>query len=472
MPVSKQVIGSTSRSGLRDPEKFFAIPHEAQLATVRKLTDGGEGVAKLISYAVEHQLKDGRISEVELFEILSDYLDKPEFKNQYKEDPLNYDGWSKYVAGKDIEALWELVLKLPEDISHVLIEHLPENARLSNGIPKHVLDGMSNRQLETLFFRSDIGLESFRKQKLFEAAQRDGEEKDDAIDGMRTAAITHAFDLTIEEFAGILAKPDKPRVKTLKELSMVAGDLRLCLFEAIHDALFASEVSPSDYEDAEWAMRSFERKLEKLRGWPDKRDKELKELRLYRLAMQAVPWKKGEKGYPPSGELAFLEETIVEGDTWATFAAFSRKWGQAYHRTKGLEKYLPKILEAGEEDDFSLDEDVIDDTEPIADRIANKESEPFAKEEESTPTKVLGKLAGMTVTQEKMLEAVNAIKTEFTELRYLQGKTLEAVNAAKAELTEFETFLQMATRLYMDRNRVAGRVVNCEAVISPHSLQG
>ena len=269
MPVSKQVIGSTSRSGLRDPEKFFAIPHEAQLATVRKLTDGGEGVAKLISYAVEHQLKDGRISEVKLFEILSDYLDKPVFKNQYKEDPLNYDGWSKYVAGKDIEALWELVLKLPEDISHVLIEHLPENAGLSNGIPKHVLDGISNRQLETLFFRFDIGLESFRKQKLFEAAQRDGEEKDDAIDGMRMAAITHAFDLTIEEFAGILAKPDKPRVKTLKELSMVAGDLRLCLFEAIHDALFASEVSPSDYEDAEWAMRSFERKLEKLRGWPD-----------------------------------------------------------------------------------------------------------------------------------------------------------------------------------------------------------
>jgi hypothetical protein len=50
-----------------DPEKFFALPHEARLAGVRGLTGSGETVAQLVAYAVEHQLKDGRLSEVENF---------------------------------------------------------------------------------------------------------------------------------------------------------------------------------------------------------------------------------------------------------------------------------------------------------------------------------------------------------------------------------------------------------------------
>ncbi len=146
-----------------DPEAFFDLPHEARLAKVRKLTYGGQKVAKLVSHAVEHSLKDGKISEIELFEILADYLNKPEFKSRYTEDQLCYDGVGEFLAGKDIEALWELVPKVPENISHVLIEHLPESAGLSSGIPKHVLDGMNDLQLETLFYRSDISLKKLRK---------------------------------------------------------------------------------------------------------------------------------------------------------------------------------------------------------------------------------------------------------------------------------------------------------------------
>lgn len=113
-------------SEMRDPEKFFALPHEARLAKVRRLTGQGEGIAKIITCAVEHQLKEGRISEIELFEILSDYLNKPEFKSRHADDRFGYDGWGKFTAGKDIESLWELVLKVPENISHVIIELLPE----------------------------------------------------------------------------------------------------------------------------------------------------------------------------------------------------------------------------------------------------------------------------------------------------------------------------------------------------------
>lgn len=412
-----------------DPEKFFALPHEARLAKVRRLTGGGEEVAKLVFYAVEHLLKDRRLSEIELFEILSDYLNKPEFKDRYIKDRLSYDGFGEYLAGKDVEALWELVLKVPENISHVLIEHFPESAGLSSGLPERVLSGMSDRQLATLLYRSDIGLEEFRKQKFLEASESDDEEKDYVKDHMQSAAITHAFDLTNEEFVEILSKPDKPRVRILKNLSMMAQDLRLCLYEAIHDALVVSDVSAigTDYEYAEWAKRTFERRLEELKGW--RRDKELRELRLYRVAVQAVPWKKGGKGYPPSDELAFLEEAVVEGDTWATFASFSKKWDETYYQTKRLERYLPRIWEAGEEDDFTLDEDDVDDADRLAVRVANRLSDLLAAVgsepdgEESKIAQALGKLSGhVTLAQEKTLEGVKSVKAELADVKQAHGR--------------------------------------------------
>ena len=411
-------------SDFDDPEKFFALPHEARLAKMRRLTGGGEEVANLVSYAAEHLLKDGKLSEIEIFEILSDYLVKPDLKDRYIKDRLNYDGFGEYLAGKDIEALWGLVLKVPENISHVLIEHLPESAGLSSGIPRHILSGMSDRQLATLLYRSDVGLEELRKQKFFEASESDDEKKDYAKHHMQCAAITHAFDLTNEEFAEILSKPGEQRVRILKDLSMMAQGLRLCLYEAIHDALFVSEVSPmgSDYEHAEWAKRTFERKLEELKGW--QRERELRELRLYRLAVQAVPWKRGEKGYPPTDELAFLAEAIVEGGTWATFAAFCKKWDEARYRTNRLERSLPKIWEAGEEDDLTLDEDDVDEADRLANRVATKLSdilvaagtEPYG--DESKLAQVLDKLSGhATVAQEETLETAHSVRDELAGLR-------------------------------------------------------
>ena len=177
-----------SDSEIDDPETFFALPHEARLAKVRRLTGSGKEVAKLISYAVNHQLKDGRVSEVELFEILTDYLNKPEFKESYVERQRSYDGFARVQSSKDIEALWELVLKVPENLSHVIIEHLPESAGLGSDIPKQVLEGMSDRQLQTLFYRADIGLDKFRKKKFFEITEGGGEGKDYAKDAVTLTA--------------------------------------------------------------------------------------------------------------------------------------------------------------------------------------------------------------------------------------------------------------------------------------------
>lgn len=386
----------TSDPELYDSDKFFALPHEARLAKVRRLTSDGKTIAELISHAVDNQLKDGKVSEIELFEILTDYLNKPEFKSAYVKDRLSYDGGDAYLRGRDIESLWELVLKVPEGIAHEIIEHLPERAGLSSGIPKKVLKEMSDHQLMTLLFREDIGLENVRKTVFFDSGKTDEDGKDVAKEMLRGAAIYRNFDLTNEEFADILAKPKKQRVRDLEDLGQSAEDLRLCLYEAIYDARFKS---PS--------MRNFERKLTQLKGW--QRQEQLKELKLYRLAAQVVPWKKNVKGDPPSDELAFLKDVIVEGDTWATFMAFSDEWDKQYQR-KRLEKHLPAIWEAGEEDDIVYDEDDVDNSRGLADRVAGL-------------VEAVGKLtAHTTVAQERAQKAIDSIKQELVELRQAPTK--------------------------------------------------
>jgi hypothetical protein len=120
----------------------------------------------------------------------------------------------------------------------------------------------------------------------------------------------------------------------------MANDLSLCLFDAIHDALFNTNVGLfGGWEDAEFARKALKRKLATLQGW--RREEELRELRLYRLARWAVPWQDTAQGDPPSGELAFLAESMGQGDTWGMFMAFSKEWRSRSWQTKKLVKASP-----------------------------------------------------------------------------------------------------------------------------------
>jgi hypothetical protein len=336
------------------PDYFFSLPQEARLAKVRCLGGWGEKIVNLISHSVDHQLKDGTVSEIELFEILSDYLNNPGFSAHYKSDELSYDGYGEYLKGKDIVALWNLVLKVPERISYVLIQKLPEEAGLQSSIPEDVINGLNDRQLAELLYRKDIGLEKLRKKIFFEA----NEERWD----VKNAASSYNFNLTYQEFAQILAKPQKEKLVDLRYLTSANG-LSLCLYEAIHDALFISE----DWEHGEFAIRSFGRRLSELQDY--ERDKEIRELRLYSLAKRSVPWNKSKDAYPPTGELEFLTKSIVEGDTWATFMAFSAAWGMQ-RDSSNLERYLPRINE--------IDEDTTDETK-VDERQKPDHSKPFTK---------------------------------------------------------------------------------------------
>lgn len=346
---------------IKDPQLFFSLPHEARLAKVRKLRGGGEAIASLIAYALDNCLEQGQVSEIELYEILADYIVKPSFREDYGEGRWanRYDGFGEYMVGKDVEALWALVIKVPEGISRVLIEHLPEKAGLSPGIPQNILEKLTPAQLETLLYRKDIVLKDFRK-KIFEQST-------ERLDSVRSAAISCNFDLSYDDFSKILARPDSQKIDLLRDLSVMAGDLSLIFYEALYDIL--STVDDSWSQAFGMAQIAFEIKIENLTG--SQRKKQLRELRLYRLAKQAVPWETGEKGYTPRDKLEFLANLCVDGDTWATFRNFSNEWAKRWDAEK-LEKFLPRIHEVEEGDKEEAFGDGTDDHDEIMIRVEKR----------------------------------------------------------------------------------------------------
>lgn len=374
----------------KDADSFFELPQEARLAKIRLMVGGGKWIASLISEAVDKQLKDGTVSETELYEILADYLTKPAFRERYADTRTSYDGYNEYTKGSDIESLWELVPKLPASLSFLLIENLPEASGLKSEIPKNVIDAMTDTQLEMLLGRKDIGLKELRKELFWEGGDRN--------ERIRSAAVRVNFNLDNDEFAKILARPPKERVPILEDLGMMAQDLRLCIYDAIHDALFASDVSPfgGDYEYALLARDQLKRRLKELKDW--ERETELTDLRLYRLAHTAMPWDPKKAGSSPSGVLEFFAEEIVAGDTWATFMAFSKAWRKKRDELdyeedpiaakNNLLRYLPRIYEIeGDLSDLNLfagiDEQLKDIRQVIDSTYAQKYEELLAGHEQT-----------------------------------------------------------------------------------------
>ena len=84
-----------------------------------------------------------------------------------------------------------------------------------------------------------------------------------------------------------------------------------------------------------------------------------------------------------------------------------------------MEKHLPKIWEVGEDDDVIIDEEDVDDSERLADRVANRLSDlltPPGGETDGNESMLANALAKLsthtTVAQEKAIEATNEIKTQ------------------------------------------------------------
>ena len=322
---------------LKDPAKFWGSPREARLAKVSALSGVGSGscMAKLVQFAIDTGLSKSKNNQEEIWEVLCEYVLHLRCKDWFKGYRPSYDGYFEYQKWESIEELWKLVPNLPENLSVLLVVFLPTEAGLDRWPSDEITNQMSDLLLQMLLSREDVGLKDFRK-KLFLASDKD--------EGLKSASVSRNFDLKYEEFQEILEKPETEKENVLRLLTD-AGDLSLCLYAAIHDLLsLSSREALVGFTGPEFAKISLEQRLSKLEGY--QREKQIRELRLYELAKTTVPWGKDETGSLPSGELEFLKQHIVEGDTWRTFMKFSEAWkDQSSRQREEREKNLPRLYE-------------------------------------------------------------------------------------------------------------------------------
>ncbi len=385
---------------LKDADSFFALPHLARLAKVRMLNGCGDKMATILTEAAIKQLQDGSVSETELYEIITDYLVKPEFQKEYADKYVSYDG-CEFIGDELIERLWQLVPLLPTGITHVLIDNLPKLSQRQS-VPENIIELLTVHQLETLLNRKDIELADLRKKIFKETVE------------LRGAAVSSNFSLTYSEFADILAGSPTARISTLKLLGTMAPELDICLYEAIHDLVVASDENraASVYENSS-AWEAVVKRLNHLNTSSKK--KEMTELRLYRLAKIAIPWEPETKGFPPSGNLEFLAEKIIPGSTWDTFMAFSEAWSQISSEQRRGEKQLPRLYDLGE-DDLPRDDSTIN---------ATTNSHDFARINDEVSRGVANVFKEIKEIRKELLEGIERIGKELSEQKSQLGQETE-----------------------------------------------
>lgn len=156
------------------PEAFWGMSQSWRLAAVTGINHEGEKFAKLLLYASEHLLPENKVTTGEMVDVARQYLTWKPIGERLKETE-DYaasfeDGYAEYSAGKSLDALWEIIPKLPRAVGFVMLSHLPEEGGLTGGIGGGVLDSLDNHQRQVLLYREDIRLDSWRREQ-FEMAE-------------------------------------------------------------------------------------------------------------------------------------------------------------------------------------------------------------------------------------------------------------------------------------------------------------
>ena len=340
----------------KDPKKFYSMPHFERLALLTNEVDHGEYIAKCISFAFDKLLPKKKINENEIFELLYEYIGKPEFKDNYSKETR--DGYFEYMKGKDLEELWKLTINTntPKLFQYYLLKLLPLPWDMEYKI-EPIIRQIDNENIIGYFFeRKDIGSYRLRRELFFED------------DKKYESASWWNFDLYPDEMDKIMDDAIKNKSSTkIQNLACLASDLSLVNYMILDDILGrVIDFSPmsSDFEYGEFAQRKFYRKLKELSG--KQREKQILDLRLYCLAKKIKPWK-GD-GYKLDEKLDFLEGSIKE-NTLKTYIELRNKWN--YTGTKKSEDDLPRIDELDEEEIYLDYYD--EDSEPVSEFSIVKE---------------------------------------------------------------------------------------------------
>ncbi len=326
-----ELVRSVVEEGLRgfpdaDDEtakSFWSLSHTKRLMSVSYQDSfdclGGEVVAKILEYSATELLPKKKISAQEIIDIIQQYMTGFKESVYSKEKYIHQfmDGFADYRLGKDIRALWQVALSLPDAVGYDLIENLPIEGGIfmkESDIPIDDLKKLSEQKLLHLFYRDDLALNELRRKVYIE---KTGEENE----SLRSAAISSiSFKLDDDDFRKLVINKDdseKEGKRKLKELKMLAhhcSGATLAQMEAIIDII---EDTPNKYssgfshsgEDAGFAHIIQESRIKKIGS---KFTQELLDLRIYALASYLL-------NDLADNIFSFLKSDIVPGDRWGTY---------------------------------------------------------------------------------------------------------------------------------------------------------
>lgn len=307
-------------------EKFWSMDHPRRLVLIDSIRGNhGEDVAKALQYAVEKAHADGRVSLSEIYEVLQQYLSGDSLKKvvDEKEEHARYfrDGFAEFTAGKDIEALWNVIPQLPPALQRALLRSLPEDAGMSENMAAKIADKLTDDLLQWLLWRKDISIPEVRARVFLETKN----------DTMRAAAMSSPnFELQDSSISGLMYVPGesvevgKEKLAKLKDIMQSCGGATLAQRQALHYLIATPEHLHSGFgphDDLAIAQHEMAKRHSEL----DARQRHLEnfELQLFTLAVEVAPLGNAS---PNEWRLKQIVQPglVVPNDPWRTYLNFKK----------------------------------------------------------------------------------------------------------------------------------------------------
>ena len=318
--------GKPAPNELDDAASFWKRDHTERLALVNGLQAGGEKVANLLRFAAQDLLPLGVVTIEELVDVLLQYISWKPLSERlaYTEEYAirECDKTARILGRKSVQALWEAIPDLPDDLTYLLIDRLPLTEGVSSNLSPTLFDGFDEHQLEQLLHRDDIPLKKLRR-TLYENSRNTQ---------LRQAAVSSRhFELQDCDISALVYEPMEQMEsgkKKLKELALLAFFCKSATqvqSEAIFDLMKDAPIEYYPGHDA-WDKAGLEQALEtqKSKSSPfPKRQDEFPSGSLYGMAKRLTRMKRenvfGHQVNDTLGQPKQDQEFIVSKNTWQTY---------------------------------------------------------------------------------------------------------------------------------------------------------
>ena len=179
------------------PEEFSSYPQARRLAIVAgRYPPSGEAIARWIAFEMSTESPKTEAAA----EVVDEYARNPHAipTGEYSE----YEGDMAAWAARQLRALWTLVPSVAAS-DCLSTSTAPSRPRRSLPVVPEVLESLTGGLLTRFLLRADVDLREFRKSVFFSIGERYSELN-------KSAAVSHNFGLTDEEFRGLLrSRPNR-----------------------------------------------------------------------------------------------------------------------------------------------------------------------------------------------------------------------------------------------------------------------